>query len=120
MAPTDSDGARENGATTRTVRPLANLAPLNGATQQRNRSPSSKDCDLETTKYTHKMLQWKKKSKTHCWIWKAMLDLRDRICNGEQVLMWYDRWSKIDPLSQYISKRNIYVARLSDKATVAD
>ncbi|GJU24175.1 hypothetical protein Tco_1162796 [Tanacetum coccineum] len=43
-----------------------------------------------------------------------------KIRNGKKVSMWYDNWSDIGPLDQYISIRDIYDARLSAYADVAD
>ncbi|GKE03106.1 hypothetical protein Tco_1391089 [Tanacetum coccineum] len=60
------------------------------------------------------------------WSWKALMDIRDRIRphiinkirNGKQVSMWYDNWSDIGPLDQYISIRDIYDARFFSYANV--
>ncbi|GJT42556.1 hypothetical protein Tco_0951271 [Tanacetum coccineum] len=62
------------------------------------------------------------------WGWKTMLKVKDEIKehvwfeigNGRKTSVWYDKWCKDGPLSNVISKRDIYEARLQDEARVAD
>lgn len=68
------------------------------------------------------------KSKQASWIWNYLLELRDQISNkvimkignGETTSMWFDNWSLNGPLSNVITKRNIYEAGLVLEDTVAD
>ncbi|GJS94019.1 hypothetical protein Tco_0800987 [Tanacetum coccineum] len=68
------------------------------------------------------------KDSNDSWSWKALMDIRERIRphiihkigNEKQVSMWYENWSEVGPLDQYISKRDIYDARLSDYVFVAN
>ncbi|GJW97791.1 RNA-directed DNA polymerase, eukaryota, reverse transcriptase zinc-binding domain protein [Tanacetum coccineum] len=61
------------------------------------------------------------------WIWKVLLGLRDkarkhieqRIGNGENTSVWFDKWCEIGPLSDYITSRDLYDARYEHDASVA-
>ncbi|GJW81959.1 hypothetical protein Tco_0145934 [Tanacetum coccineum] len=62
------------------------------------------------------------------WGWRKLLDLREMVrphiwsClgDGENIMTWHDKWNDIGPLSRIISKRQIYSARFSNSASVAD
>ncbi|GKB13442.1 RNA-directed DNA polymerase, eukaryota, reverse transcriptase zinc-binding domain protein [Tanacetum coccineum] len=62
------------------------------------------------------------------WGWKSMLRIRDEIKdhvwyeigNGRTTSVWYDKWCMEGPLSNLISRRDIYDARLDDNAKVYD
>ncbi|GJX62158.1 RNA-directed DNA polymerase, eukaryota, reverse transcriptase zinc-binding domain protein [Tanacetum coccineum] len=66
--------------------------------------------------------------KCDSWGWKTMLKVRDEIKehvwfelgNRRKTFVWYDKWCKDGLLSNAISKRDIYDARLHDEAKVAD
>ncbi|GKE73265.1 hypothetical protein Tco_1535306 [Tanacetum coccineum] len=60
--------------------------------------------------------------------WKNILSLRDKVRkhiwwklgNGKTVYAWHDKWCSVGPLSDFISTREIYDARLSNNCAVAD
>ncbi|GJT23299.1 RNA-directed DNA polymerase, eukaryota, reverse transcriptase zinc-binding domain protein [Tanacetum coccineum] len=62
------------------------------------------------------------------WGWKTMLTIRDNIRghvwynvgNGRKTSVWYDKWCTDGPLSKFISRRDIYEARLEDNAKLLD
>lgn len=62
------------------------------------------------------------------WGWRNLLSIRDKIRshvvakvgNGKGVSMWYDNWSSIGPLSQYITHRHLYNARVQSNMCVRD
>ncbi|GJU26824.1 RNA-directed DNA polymerase, eukaryota, reverse transcriptase zinc-binding domain protein [Tanacetum coccineum] len=66
--------------------------------------------------------------KSDSWGWKTMLKIRDeiknhvwyKIGNGKSISVFYDRWCSIGPLSEMISRRNIYNERLRDDIVIAD
>nr|GEU89886.1 histidine kinase 3 [Tanacetum cinerariifolium] len=66
--------------------------------------------------------------KCDSWGWKTMLKIRDEIKdhvwydigNGRKTSVWYDKWCTDGPLSNVISRRDIYDARLDVEAKVAD
>ena len=57
-----------------------------------------------------------------------MLELRDKIKpfvsivigDGKSTSIWYDPWYHNEPLANYITRRDIYDARLNNYATIAD
>nr|GEV22301.1 hypothetical protein [Tanacetum cinerariifolium] len=59
---------------------------------------------------------------------KSLLDLREKarsyvvskVGNGKSTSVWYDNWSEMDPICQYLSTRDIYDARFDQNATIAD
>lgn len=63
-----------------------------------------------------------------CWGWKKILQIRyvlrnhivTRISDGCSTSAWFDNWSFLGPLCQFISKRDIYEAGLSLECKVAD
>lgn len=67
-------------------------------------------------------------TKQDCGTWKALLELRAKvrpfiwhtIGNGKKTLMWYDYWHTAGPLSNFISNKSIYDARISCNASIAD
>ncbi|PWA81906.1 RNA-directed DNA polymerase, eukaryota, Reverse transcriptase zinc-binding domain protein [Artemisia annua] len=70
---------------------------------------------------------WKmQKEYNDSWMWRSILDLRMKvkhnICrvigNGEKTNVWYDSWSKLGILSEFITTRSIYNARVNEKMTV--
>ncbi|GKF43855.1 hypothetical protein Tco_0130407, partial [Tanacetum coccineum] len=66
--------------------------------------------------------------KSDSWSWKNMIELRDKmkpfvyvkIGDGKSTSVWYDLWNGNEALSSVISKRDIYDARFSNNAVVAD
>nr|GEY60155.1 RNA-directed DNA polymerase, eukaryota, reverse transcriptase zinc-binding domain protein [Tanacetum cinerariifolium] len=60
--------------------------------------------------------------------WKVIIGLRDKvrkhiihkIGNGRSTSIWHDNWNDMGQLSQIISYRDIYDARLQNSNTVAD
>lgn len=62
------------------------------------------------------------------WSWRKLLSLRSclrnhilhEIGNGEDTSMWFDTWLDIGPLSEIVTKRDIYETRLGLKCKVAD
>ncbi|GKB16865.1 RNA-directed DNA polymerase, eukaryota, reverse transcriptase zinc-binding domain protein [Tanacetum coccineum] len=57
-----------------------------------------------------------------------MLDIRDKIKpyvlykvgNGQSISVWHDKWCAQGPLDRFISNRDIYDARLTNEACLAD
>ncbi|GJX90552.1 hypothetical protein Tco_0343878 [Tanacetum coccineum] len=84
------------------------------------------DCDSSITLWRSRGIWDVQQDSNDSWSWKALMDIRDRIRphiinkirNGKQVSMWYDNWSDIGPLDQYISIRDIYDARFFSYANV--
>nr|GEV72919.1 retrovirus-related Pol polyprotein from transposon TNT 1-94 [Tanacetum cinerariifolium] len=62
------------------------------------------------------------------WGWKNLLAIRDLIMdhvlyktsNEENIHMWYDNWSGLGPLINFITHRDLYNARLNKDSCVAD
>ncbi|GJW50193.1 RNA-directed DNA polymerase, eukaryota, reverse transcriptase zinc-binding domain protein [Tanacetum coccineum] len=62
------------------------------------------------------------------WGWKKLMELRDRIKphifhnigNGKSTSVWYDKWHQLGPLSNIITRREIYDARFKDNDCVFD
>ncbi|GJZ06511.1 RNA-directed DNA polymerase, eukaryota, reverse transcriptase zinc-binding domain protein [Tanacetum coccineum] len=62
------------------------------------------------------------------WGWKKLMELRDRIKphifhnigNGKSTYVWYDKWHQLGPLSNIITRREIYDARFKDNDCVFD
>ncbi|GJT51140.1 RNA-directed DNA polymerase, eukaryota, reverse transcriptase zinc-binding domain protein [Tanacetum coccineum] len=62
------------------------------------------------------------------WGWRCMLEIRDKIKphvlykvgNGMTISAWHDKWCAQGPLDIFISNRDLYDARLSNKACLAD
>nr|GEV21873.1 RNA-directed DNA polymerase, eukaryota, reverse transcriptase zinc-binding domain protein [Tanacetum cinerariifolium] len=62
------------------------------------------------------------------WGWKNLLAIRDLIRdhalyktgNEESTHMWYDNWSGLGPLINFITHRDLYNARLNKDSCVAD
>ncbi|GJW89182.1 RNA-directed DNA polymerase, eukaryota, reverse transcriptase zinc-binding domain protein [Tanacetum coccineum] len=62
------------------------------------------------------------------WGWKKLIELRDRIKphifhnigNGKSTSVWYDKWHQLGPLSNIITRREIYDARFKDNDCVFD
>lgn len=62
------------------------------------------------------------------WSWKRFLGLRDKmkpfvwheLGNGLNTSIWFDKWDVKGPLSMFITSRDIYDARFSNDAKVAD
>ncbi|GJS94082.1 putative reverse transcriptase domain, reverse transcriptase zinc-binding domain protein [Tanacetum coccineum] len=62
-----------------------------------------------------------------CWGWKKILLNRDlvrdhivtRIGNGKDTSVWFDGWSFLGPLCQFISNRDIYEAGISLSCKIA-
>ena len=60
------------------------------------------------------------------WGRKNLLNLRDKqqphvyhkIGNGKNIAVWYDKWCSQGPLCRFISKIEVYDARLKDSATI--
>nr|GEW88665.1 hypothetical protein [Tanacetum cinerariifolium] len=63
-----------------------------------------------------------------CWGWKKILQCRDALRDdivysfgdGSTLSIWFDNWLSLRPLSQYISKRDIFEAGLSLNCKVCD
>ncbi|GJZ70725.1 hypothetical protein Tco_0634576, partial [Tanacetum coccineum] len=63
-----------------------------------------------------------------CWSWRQILTCRDsirshvviRIGNGKNTSVWFDNWSFIGPLCQFISKRDIFKVGLSLSCKIVD
>nr|GEX03803.1 RNA-directed DNA polymerase, eukaryota, reverse transcriptase zinc-binding domain protein [Tanacetum cinerariifolium] len=61
-------------------------------------------------------------------IWRTLLNLSEKvkdhilyeIGNGKSVSIWHDKWNNCGPLSQFITKRDIYDARLTKVKYVAE
>ncbi|GKE28272.1 RNA-directed DNA polymerase, eukaryota, reverse transcriptase zinc-binding domain protein [Tanacetum coccineum] len=59
-------------------------------------------------------------------MWRTLLGMRDKfrehfwveIGNGLSTSVWYDNWHINGPLSKFITKRDVYDARMSDKCIV--
>ncbi|GKE32362.1 hypothetical protein Tco_1451684, partial [Tanacetum coccineum] len=99
------------------------------------------DCTPLIDKVKNKVLYWKNKGlsgkgkateieediQDSC-TWKATLGLRNivrkhiiyKIRNGRSTSIWHDNWNDMGQLSQFISYRVIYDARLQNSNTVAD
>nr|GEY21176.1 hypothetical protein [Tanacetum cinerariifolium] len=66
--------------------------------------------------------------KNDSWGWRNILKQRNevrsfivnKIGDGSRTSLWFDNWSNIGPLNQFISHRNMYDARLSHKMTVKE
>ncbi|GJW92195.1 RNA-directed DNA polymerase, eukaryota, reverse transcriptase zinc-binding domain protein [Tanacetum coccineum] len=66
--------------------------------------------------------------KESLWMWKVFLSLRDKaikhieikVGDGKRTSVWYDKWNDVGPLSQVISKRDIYDARFENNATLSN
>ncbi|GJR62664.1 probable L-cysteine desulfhydrase, chloroplastic [Tanacetum coccineum] len=62
------------------------------------------------------------------WGWKKLMELRNKIKphvfhnfgSGKNTSVWYDRWHQCGPLSNCITRREIYDARFKDNNCVAD
>ncbi|GJZ69312.1 RNA-directed DNA polymerase, eukaryota, reverse transcriptase zinc-binding domain protein [Tanacetum coccineum] len=62
------------------------------------------------------------------WTWKNLLNLKSKarrhikhtIGNGENTLIWFDKWCESGPLCQIITNIDIYDGRFNLKASVAD
>ncbi|GKA14637.1 RNA-directed DNA polymerase, eukaryota, reverse transcriptase zinc-binding domain protein [Tanacetum coccineum] len=62
------------------------------------------------------------------WGLKKLMELRDRIKphifhnigNGKSTSVWYDKWHQLGPLSNIITRREIYDARFKDNDCVFD
>ncbi|GJW02174.1 RNA-directed DNA polymerase, eukaryota, reverse transcriptase zinc-binding domain protein [Tanacetum coccineum] len=60
--------------------------------------------------------------------WKNILSMRDKVRkhigwklgNGKLVNVWHDQWCGVSPLSEFISSRDVYDARLKDNCTVKE
>ncbi|GKA80680.1 RNA-directed DNA polymerase, eukaryota, reverse transcriptase zinc-binding domain protein [Tanacetum coccineum] len=71
---------------------------------------------------------WDVPYKGASWGWKKILKHRalfrnhiiHKIGNGSDTSLWFDNWNAICPLSDYISKRNIYSAGLRLDCEVSD
>ncbi|GJU04045.1 RNA-directed DNA polymerase, eukaryota, reverse transcriptase zinc-binding domain protein [Tanacetum coccineum] len=69
-----------------------------------------------------------KEEKEDSWGWKNLLIIRDqvkdnifyKVGNGTTTSLWYDNWSNIGPLFQYLTHRDLYDERLSENLTVKD
>ncbi|XP_071688080.1 uncharacterized protein [Rutidosis leptorrhynchoides] len=65
---------------------------------------------------------------TSSYSWRKMLNLRHtirpciihRIGSGEETSAWFDTWNDVDPLSEIITRRDIFRAGFSETSTVAD
>lgn len=61
-------------------------------------------------------------------IWKSLLELRNKVKNHigykigdcKKISAWHEKWHEHGPLSQYISQREIYNARLSSDNSIAE
>ncbi|GKF17371.1 hypothetical protein Tco_0062289 [Tanacetum coccineum] len=49
--------------------------------------------------------------KEHLWY-----EIRD----GKSISVWYNKWHSVEPLSQVLSKRDVYDARMADDCTMAE
>ncbi|GJR31505.1 hypothetical protein Tco_1107737 [Tanacetum coccineum] len=66
--------------------------------------------------------------KTDSWGWRNILNQRkdarrrinSKVGNSRSTSLWYDNWSSIVPLDQFISNRDMYDERLSSKMTVSE
>ncbi|GJT20143.1 RNA-directed DNA polymerase, eukaryota, reverse transcriptase zinc-binding domain protein [Tanacetum coccineum] len=66
--------------------------------------------------------------KSDSWGWKTMLKTRDtvrkhvwyKVGNGKSTSVLYDKWCEYGPLSDFISKRDIYEARIKDNVVITD
>ncbi|GJR04268.1 hypothetical protein Tco_0527252 [Tanacetum coccineum] len=62
------------------------------------------------------------------WGWKNLLSIRDlikpnviyKIGNGVNTSLWFDNWSNIGPLFQYITHKDLYDERLNADLKVRD
>ncbi|GJX80091.1 RNA-directed DNA polymerase, eukaryota, reverse transcriptase zinc-binding domain protein [Tanacetum coccineum] len=72
---------------------------------------------------------WDVPTRNDCsWGWRKILQCRDdlrehivhRIGDGSQTSVWFDVWSYLGPLSNFISKRDIYDAGMSLDCRVCD
>ncbi|GJX03941.1 hypothetical protein Tco_0189857 [Tanacetum coccineum] len=69
-----------------------------------------------------------KEESNDSWGWKNLLEIRDQIKDkviykvgdGSKTSLWFDNWSSIGPLFQYITHRDLYDKRLSENITVRD
>nr|GEW28659.1 RNA-directed DNA polymerase, eukaryota, reverse transcriptase zinc-binding domain protein [Tanacetum cinerariifolium] len=60
--------------------------------------------------------------------WKNIMSLRDKVRkhirrklgNGKSVNVWHDRWCSVSPLSDFITTRDMYDARLRNECTVKE
>ena len=43
-----------------------------------------------------------------------------KIGNGKTISLWYDSWSNVGPLSQFVTHRDIYAARLNEELKICD
>ncbi|GJR45485.1 RNA-directed DNA polymerase, eukaryota, reverse transcriptase zinc-binding domain protein [Tanacetum coccineum] len=64
-----------------------------------------------------KILGWKKLMELRC---KLKPHVLHSIGNGQNTSVWYDKWHQCGPLSDNISRREIYDARFQDDDCVAD
>ena len=66
--------------------------------------------------------------KSDSWGWKNLLRIRDLIKNnvvhkigdGQKTSLWYDNWSSLGALSQMVTNRDLYDARLHCELKVCD
>ncbi|KAJ9535362.1 hypothetical protein OSB04_un001524 [Centaurea solstitialis] len=62
------------------------------------------------------------------WFWRKMVKIREgfrenlvhSIGNGRSVFLWFDNWHPLGPLCQFISKRDLYEAKVDVKLKISD
>ncbi|GJX01698.1 RNA-directed DNA polymerase, eukaryota, reverse transcriptase zinc-binding domain protein [Tanacetum coccineum] len=83
---------------------------------------------ISTMKLKNMSIWVVQKESSDSWGWKNLLDVRDivvphvnyEIGDGKKTYMWFDNWSGLGPLINYVSNRSLYDERIERTCHVAD